>query len=88
MIRTTIVAGALTCVAALTVPALAAAPSSAEECGKLSFDLAKKLAAKKLPEADAIKIDEMIVKVEGLCTEKKFSDAAATAKEVEAALKK
>lgn len=88
MNRKIIVIAALGTMLGLSGSALAEEPSSAEACSKTSFSLAKKLAAKKLPEADAVKIDEMIVKLDGQCAEKKLAEAGATIKEIEAALKK
>ena len=73
---------------AFVVPALAAPPADEEACNKRSFDLAEKAAAKKPSEADAVKIDELIVKLEGQCADGKFVEAEATAKEVEAAIGK
>ncbi|MGE4247642.1 MAG: hypothetical protein AB7E66_16735 [Parvibaculaceae bacterium] len=69
-------------------PALAAPPADQEACNKLSFDLAEKAVAKKLAEADAVKVDELISKLEGQCAESQFNEADATAQEIEAALAK
>jgi len=70
------------------VPALAAPPADQDACNKLSFDLAEKAVAKKLAEADAIKVDELISKLEGQCAESQFNEADATAQEIEGALAK
>ena len=66
--------------------ALAAPPADQDACNKLSFELAEKAAAKK--PADATKVDEMIGKLEGQCTDGKFAEADATAKDIEAAIGK
>lgn len=64
--------------------ALAAPPADQDACYKLSFELADKAAAKK--PADAAKVDEMIGKLEAQCTDGKFAEAEATAKDIEAAI--
>lgn len=81
------IAGALTLSAALITSALAAPPADQDACNSLAFSLAEKAAGKKLPEAQAVKVDELIGKLEGQCSEGKFADADATAKEIEAAVK-
>lgn len=68
-------------------PAMAAPPADAEGCNALAFSLAEKAAGKKLPEASALKVDELIAKLEGQCADGKLADAEKTANEVEAALK-
>lgn len=75
-------------VSLLAVPALAAPPADQEACNKLSFALAEKAVAKTPSEAQAVKIDELIGKLEGQCNEGKFAEAEATAKEVEALIGK
>ncbi|PPC86293.1 MAG: hypothetical protein CTY31_10085 [Hyphomicrobium sp.] len=74
LISTTLIAGS----------AFAAPPADQDACNKLSFELAEKAAAKK--PADAAKVDEMIGKLEGQCTDGKFAEAEATAKDIEAAI--
>ncbi len=71
----------------LAAPAYAAPPADQDACNALAFSLAEKAAAKKLAEAAATKVDELISKLEGQCADGKLTDADATAKEVEAALK-
>lgn len=71
----------------LAAPAYAAPPADQDACNKLAFTLAEKAAAKKLAEAAATKVDELISKLEGQCADGKLAEADATAKEVEAALK-
>jgi len=74
--------------ATLTVaPALAAPPADQDACNKLAYSYAEKAAGQKLPEAQAIKVDELIGKLEGQCSESKFAEAEATAKEIDALLK-
>lgn len=68
-------------------PAMAAPPADADACNALAFGLAEKAAGKKLSEADAVKVDELIAKLEGQCADGKLADAEKTASEVEAALK-
>ena len=68
-------------------PVLAAPPADQDACNSLAYSLAEKAAGKKLAEAQAVKVDELIGKVEGQCGESKFAEADATAKEIEAALK-
>jgi hypothetical protein len=72
----------------VSVPAFAAPPADQNACNSQAFNLAEKAAAKKLPQADAVKIDEMIAKLEGQCGASKLADAEATIKEIEAALAK
>jgi hypothetical protein len=72
----------------LLSPALAAPPADQDACNSLAFSLAEKAAGKKLAEADAVKVDELIGKLEGQCGEGKLAEAEATAKEIEAALSK
>jgi hypothetical protein len=80
-------AAALLAMIFFTAPAVAAPPADQEACNALAFSLAEKAVAKKLAEADALKVDELLAKLEGQCGESKFAEADATAKEVEAALK-
>ncbi len=69
------------------VPALAAPPADQDACNKLAYSYAEKAAGRKLPEAQAIKIDELIGKLEGQCSENKLAEADATAKEIDAVLR-
>lgn len=80
------VAAALLVTAAAFTPALAA-PADQDACNSLAFDLAEKASKKKLPEAEALKVDQLIGKLESQCSEGRLAEAGATAKEVEAALK-
>lgn len=73
--------------ALMLTPALAAPPADLDACNSLVFSLAEKAAGKKLPEAQAVKVDELIGKLEGQCSESKFADADATAKEIDGLLK-
>ena len=77
-----LVAGALA-----ASPALAAAPADQGACNSLAFDLAEKAAKKQLSEPEALKVDQLIGKLESQCGEGKLAEADATAKEVEAAIK-
>lgn len=87
MLKITAAAAALL-MTLIAAPALAAPPADQDACSKLSFDLAEKAVAKKPSEADAVKIDELIGKLEGQCNESKFTEAEATAKQIEAAIGK
>lgn len=69
-------------------PVLAAAPADQDACNKQAFELAELAAAKKLPDAQAAKVDELVSKLEGQCAEGKLAEAGATAQEIEAALAK
>ena len=72
--------------ALLATPA-PAAPADQDACNSLAFELADKAAKKKLSEPEALKVDQLIAKLEGQCGEGKLADAGATAKEIEAAIK-
>ncbi len=87
MIKKTAVTAALF-VSVLSASAIAAPPADQDACNKLSFSLAEKAVAKTPSEAQAVKIDELIGKLEGQCNESKFAEAEATAKEVEALIGK
>ena len=84
----TIAAAAALLTTVLLAPAFAAPPADQEACNALSFSLAEKAVAKKLSEADAVKVDTLIGKLEGQCGEGKFAEAEATAQEAEAAIGK
>jgi len=86
MIKSIAAAAALFATLVVT-PVLAAPPADQDACNSLAFSLAEKAASKKLAEAQAVKVDELIGKLEGQCSESKFADADATAKEIEATLK-
>lgn len=68
-------------------PALAAPPADQDACNGLAFSYAEKAQSKKLSDSQAVKVDELIGKLEGLCSASKFAEADATAKEIDAALK-
>jgi hypothetical protein len=70
------------------LPAAAAPPADQDACNKTAFELAELAASKKLAEADAVKVDELVSKLEGQCADGKLTDADATTKEIEAALGK
>ncbi len=78
----------LVLVSAMPTPLFAAPPADQDACNALAFSLAEKATAKKLPEADAKKVDEKIAQLEGQCAEGKLADAEGTVKEIEAALGK
>ena len=61
MIKTSALAAALL-TTVLLAPALSAPPADQDTCNKLAFSLAEKAAAKKLPEAEAVKVDELRVR--------------------------
>lgn len=67
-------------------PAVGAAPASKDACLKLAFDLAAKSAKKKLPEADAVKVEGLVGKMEEQCGVDKLAEADATSKEIDAAI--
>ena len=73
--------------AALAVTPALAAPADQDACNTLAFDLAEKAAKKQLSEPEALKVDQLIGKLESQCGEGKLVEAGATAKEVEAAIK-
>ena len=73
---------------AVVTSAHAAPPADQAACNRTAFELAELAANKKLPEAEAVKIDELVSKLEGQCADSKFTEAEATAKEIEAALGK
>lgn len=79
-------AASLLLTAAIFTPALAA-PADEAACNSLAFELAEKASKKKLAEADALKVDTLIAKLESQCGEGKLAEAGATAKKVEAAIK-
>ncbi|WP_072391668.1 hypothetical protein [Hyphomicrobium sp. CS1GBMeth3] len=81
------IAAAAALVTTVAFPAFAAPPANQEACNSLAFGLAEKAATKKLPEVEAVKVDELIIKLEGQCGANQLADAEATAKEIEAALK-
>lgn len=85
--RTTIAASAALGLALAFSPASAAPPADQDACNALAFGFAEQAATKGLAEAAATKVDKLIAKLEVQCSENKFKEADATAKEVEAALK-
>lgn len=68
--------------------AMAAAPATADDCNKLSFALADKAQKKKLADADALKVEELLAKLDGQCAKSSFAEAEGTAKEIEAIVSK
>jgi len=86
--RKSIAAAAATLLTAVAAPALAAPPADQDACNSQAFSLAEKAAAKKLPEADALNVDQLILKLEGQCSAGQLADAEATIKDIEAALAK
>jgi hypothetical protein len=72
---------------ATALPVLAAPPADQEACDKLAFDLAEKAAAKKLPDADALKVDGLVNTLTDQCGAGKLAEAGATADQIEAAIK-
>jgi len=61
-------------------------PANQQDCLKSSFALAKSADAKKLPDAQLDKIEEMLTKMEALCDGKNFADAAKLGEEIKAAI--
>ncbi|HRN87564.1 hypothetical protein [Hyphomicrobium sp.] len=78
---------ALAMASALVATPVLAAPADQDACNSLAFELADKAAKKKLSEPEALKVDELIGKLEAQCGEGKLAEAGATAKDVEAAIK-
>ncbi|HRN83813.1 MAG TPA: hypothetical protein PK857_03255 [Hyphomicrobium sp.] len=72
---------------ALAVTPASAAPADQDACNSLAFELADKAAKTKLSEPEALKVDQLIGKLESQCGEGKLAEAGVTAKEVEAAIK-
>ena len=68
--------------------ALAAPPADQDACNAQAFGLAEKAAKQKRAEADALKVDQLIVKLEGQCSAGQLTDAEGTIAEIEAALAK
>jgi predicted esterase len=62
------------------------APKTAEDCFKVSIDLAKSAEDKKLDDAKLAKIEELLTKMEGQCEAQKFAEAAATSTEIKTAI--
>lgn len=88
MLKSIATAAAVLLACAASIPAHAAPPADQDACNKLAFDLAEKAAGKKLAEADAVKVDEMINTLQTQCGEGKLSDAETTAKNIETAIGK
>lgn len=80
MIKVLALAGVLT--SALAVAALAQQPANTDECLKSAFELAQAAEDKKLPAAEAKKVDGLLEKMEGHCDAKQFPEAAAVAADV------
>ncbi len=64
------------------------APTSTDDCFKMSMDLFKTADAKKLPDAERGKVEEMLEKMETHCDAKQFSEAAIVAKDVKGVIAK
>lgn len=73
---------ALTMSAAFAGSALAQQPATTDECLKSAFELAQQAEDKKLPAAQAQKVDGLLEKMEGHCDAKRFPEAAAVATDV------
>lgn len=76
----------LLALAAFATTAASAAPASKDACFKMAFEMAEKAGQKKLPEAQAVKVDELIGKLEASCETEKFAEAETTSKEIDAAI--
>lgn len=61
-------------------------PKNAEDCLKMSFDLAKSAEGKKLGQDKLGKLEDMLQKMEGHCEAKQFAEAAAVSKDIKAAI--
>ncbi|MEM7776492.1 MAG: hypothetical protein AAF732_12855 [Pseudomonadota bacterium] len=81
---------ALPAVAALAVlaPLTAAHAETVEDCLKATFDVAKVAQEKKPSDAQIKSLEASLMKIEELCDGKKFSDAAAARKDLEAMIAK
>jgi hypothetical protein len=85
MLKRIIVAVALT--AGLSTATFAQdAPKTADDCFKISIDLAKSAEDKKLGDDKLAKLEELLTKMEGQCEAQKFAEAAATAGDIKAAI--
>ncbi len=62
------------------------APTSADDCFKMSMDLFKTADAQKLADDKRGKVEEMLEKMETHCDAKQFAEAAGVAKEVKAVI--
>lgn len=71
---------------AATVALADDAPKSADECLKMSFDLAKSAEGKKLGDDKLAKLEELLQKMEGHCDAKQFAEAATVSKDVKATI--
>lgn len=66
--------------------AAAQAPSTSDECLKSAFELAKTAEAKKLPDPQLDKIEELLTKMESHCDAKKFAEAMTIAQDIKAVI--
>lgn len=65
---------------------MAQAATTPEQCLKSSFELAKAADAKKLPDAQLDKIEDMLTRMEKHCDQKQFAEAAKVGTEIKTAI--
>lgn len=66
--------------------AWAQAPANADECNNQGAEIAQKAEGKKLDDAKTAKVEELLGKLDEQCQGSKFTEAAATMKELNAAI--
>lgn len=62
------------------------APANADECNNQGAEIAQKAEDKKLDAAKTAKVEELLTKLDEQCQGSKFSEAAATMKDLNAAI--
>lgn len=70
----------------LSSVAVAQAPANADECNNQGAEVAQKAEEKKLDDAKTAKVEELLGKLDEQCQGSKFTEAAATIKELNAAI--
>lgn len=70
----------------LSSVAMAQAPANADECNNQGAEIAQKAEEKKLDDAKTAKVEELLGKLDEQCQGSKFEEAAATMKELNAAI--
>jgi hypothetical protein len=60
------------------------APTSTDDCFKMSMELFKSADAGKLADDKRTKVEELLEKIEGHCDAKQFAEAASAAKDAKA----
>lgn len=62
------------------------APTNADECNNQGAEIAQKAEDKKLDDAKIAKVEELLTKLDEQCQGSKFTEAAATMKDLNAAI--